>query len=247
MFEQRRGQRGAAPEDKVRAVLRLDAANALDDVRPKALERAPFKTFRTVGSDIFCCRIEAVRHRTARRLWPEARPDIVGAMAKQQIEALALRGEDCISANGGPIGRGPVAVGEIIVIGGVLDHAVQRDVFDDFELSHLSLRVLGCQHPSEKYKEDRMPQEPIEVGISLERHVAELMDIALALSIRLNDSRSTSMGWSKLIRNMLSNWPQLGNHISNTFSQVMFELPAKQLHGMWAVLLSLRASQPGSL
>src|SRR3954469_17984958 len=53
MLEQRRRQRGAAPEDQVRAVLRLDAANALDDVRSKALERAPFKTFRTVGSDIF--------------------------------------------------------------------------------------------------------------------------------------------------------------------------------------------------
>src|SRR5258705_7944081 len=126
MFEQRRSQRGASPEDKVRAVLRLDAANALDDVRSKALERAPFKTFRTVGSDIFCCRIDAVRHRTARRLWPEARPDIVGATAKQQIEALAIRGEDCISASWGPIGRGPLAVGEIAVIGGGLDHAVHR-------------------------------------------------------------------------------------------------------------------------
>src|SRR5258706_11998006 len=110
MFEQRRCQRGATPEDKVRAVLRLDAANALPDVRSKALERAPFKTFRTVGNDIFCCRIEAVRHRTARRFWPEARPDIVGATAKHQIEALALRREDCIPASGGTIGRGPVTV-----------------------------------------------------------------------------------------------------------------------------------------
>src|SRR5438132_13229188 len=147
MFEQRRCQRGTTPEDKVRAVLRLDAANALDDVRSKALERAPFKTFRTVGSDKFCCRIEAVRHRTARRLWPVARPDIVGATAKQQIEALAMRGEDFVAASGGSIGRGPVAVGEIAAIGGVLDHAIQRDVFDDFELSHLSLRVPECQHP----------------------------------------------------------------------------------------------------
>src|SRR6267378_3444242 len=143
MFEQRRCQRGATPEDKVRAVLRLDAANALDDVRSKALERAPFKTFRTVGSDIFCCRIEAVRHRTARRLWPEARPEIVGATTKQQVEALALRGSDRIPASGTPIGRGPVAVGEIAVIGGVLDHAVQRNVFHDLQLSHLSSAGVG--------------------------------------------------------------------------------------------------------
>src|SRR4026209_456608 len=106
MFEPRRCPRGATREEKVRAVLRLDAANALDDVRSNALERAPFKTFRTVGSDKFCCRIEAVRHRTARRLWPEARPEIVGATAKQQIEALAIRGEHCVTASGCPIGRG---------------------------------------------------------------------------------------------------------------------------------------------
>src|SRR6185436_10536363 len=141
MFEQRRCERGATREDKVRAVLRLDAANALDDVRSKALERAPFKTFRTVGSDIFCCRIESVRNRTARRLWPEARPDVVGATAKQQIEALAMRGDDCVPASEGPIGRGPVAVGEVAVFAGDLDHAVQRDVLDDFELSHFSLSV----------------------------------------------------------------------------------------------------------
>src|SRR5213594_4829734 len=100
MFEQRRCQRGATREDKVRAVLRLDATNALDDVRSKALEWAPFKTFRTVGSDEFCCCVEAVRHRTARRLWPEARPDFVGATAKQQIEPLAIRCEDCIPPAG---------------------------------------------------------------------------------------------------------------------------------------------------
>src|SRR5207247_5093310 len=105
MFEDCRCQRGATPQDKVRAVLRLDAANALDEVRSKALERAPFKTFRAVGSDIFCCRIEAVRHRTARRLWPEARPDIVGATAKEQIEALAMRGEELVTASGGAIRR----------------------------------------------------------------------------------------------------------------------------------------------
>ena len=50
MFEQRRCQRGAAREDKVRAVLRLDAANALDDVRSNALERAPLQDFPDGGS-----------------------------------------------------------------------------------------------------------------------------------------------------------------------------------------------------
>ena len=63
------------------------------------------------------------------------------------FQHLAMRGEDFVPASGGPMGCGPVAVEEIVIIGGVLDHAVQRDVFDDFELSQLILYVLGCQHP----------------------------------------------------------------------------------------------------
>ena len=48
-----------------------------------------------------------------------------------------------------PIGRGPVAVGKAVIIGGVLDHAVQREVFDDLELSHsLSLGSVGIKKRS---------------------------------------------------------------------------------------------------
>ena len=47
------------PRGSGRAVLRLDAANVLDDVRPKALERAPFKAFRPVGRDVFRRGVEA--------------------------------------------------------------------------------------------------------------------------------------------------------------------------------------------
>jgi hypothetical protein len=101
MFQKRRCQRGATREDKVRSVLRLDAPNALDQVGSKALEGAPCKTLRAVGGDIFCCRIEAVSQRTARRLWPEARLGIVGATAKQQIIARAVGGDDCVAAGGG--------------------------------------------------------------------------------------------------------------------------------------------------
>ncbi len=103
----------------------------------KSLERAPFQAFGTVGDDEFFRRIEAIRHRTARRLGPEARPVVVGAAAQQEIEALAIRGKHRIAASGGPVGCAPVAVGEVVVIAGVLDDAIQRDVFDDFEFSHL--------------------------------------------------------------------------------------------------------------
>ncbi len=74
VFEQRRRQRGATPQDEVGAVVGLDAADALDDVGSEGFERAPFETFRTVRSDVFRCPIDAVRHRAARRFWPGFRP-----------------------------------------------------------------------------------------------------------------------------------------------------------------------------
>src|SRR5437764_9585103 len=114
MLEHRRRQRGTAREDEVRTVRRLDAANALDDVRSNALEWTPLETFRTVRDDVLRRRVEAVRERTARRLRPEPRPHVVGATAEQQIEALAMRGEHRISTGRSPIARGPVDVGETI-------------------------------------------------------------------------------------------------------------------------------------
>lgn len=56
-----------------------------------------------------------------------------------------------------------------------------------------------------------------------------------------------SCGWSQLIRSILVKWPELGSYITNTFSLLVFEVPASQLHGMWSVVLSLRASQPKAL
>src|SRR4051794_28439478 len=116
MLEQRRSQSGAAGEDKVPAALRLDAPNAFNEIRTNTLEWSPFKTLRTVGRDKFCGRIEPIPHRAARRLGPVFRPEIVGATAKQQVEALAVSGEYCIPASGSPIRRGPVAVRKAVVI-----------------------------------------------------------------------------------------------------------------------------------
>src|SRR6185312_3233735 len=70
---------------------------------------------------------------------------------EQEIEALAMLGEQCVAAFGGPIGRGPVGVREA-VFSGRLDHAVQRDVFDDLERSHASIPGRGgCRvHPDDE-------------------------------------------------------------------------------------------------
>src|SRR5262245_39346805 len=65
MLEQRRSQRRAAPKDQVRSLLRLDAANAIHDVRSNAFERAPFQALRPVGYDILRRRIQRSEEHTS--------------------------------------------------------------------------------------------------------------------------------------------------------------------------------------
>lgn len=92
--EQHRCQRGATRDNEVRSVLRLDAADALDDVRSQALERAPCKTFGTVGGDIFCWMIASRpagsdRVRSSRRRGNRRRRPRPGSLAAVQGWASA--------------------------------------------------------------------------------------------------------------------------------------------------------------
>lgn len=107
--------------------------------------------------------------------------------------------------------------------------------------------LLVAQSLSERYQGNVSTGETDESGISMERHANELLDISLALSARLNDPRATTKAWSQLLQNLLIRWPQIGEHIASTFSRLVYELPLRQLHGMWPVLLSLRSSRASSL
>jgi hypothetical protein len=92
-----------------------------------------------MGRDIFRRRVQAVRHPIVLDLRPEAREDIVGASAEEQIEFRAMRNKDCLSPGRIVKRRRPSAVWIVAVFvpaAGSLDHAVKRYVFDDFELSN---------------------------------------------------------------------------------------------------------------
>ena len=77
----------------------IRAANALDDVRSKVLDRPPSKTVRPLGRDVFRRLVQTVRHRTVLGFRPIVAPDIVGSAAQQQIESLAVPRVD------GPLSR----------------------------------------------------------------------------------------------------------------------------------------------
>jgi hypothetical protein len=77
--------------------------------------------------------------------------------------------------------------------------------------------------------------------------IGELIEIALRLAVRPNDPRSTSRAFARLLEGMVKAWPALGANVGYAASKLAVELPAHQLHGMWPLLLYLRASQPQPL
>lgn len=77
--------------------------------------------------------------------------------------------------------------------------------------------------------------------------IGELVEIALRLAVKPNDPRSTSRAFARLLERMVRVWPALGADVGYAASKLAFELPAHQLHGMWPLLLYLRASQPQPL
>ena len=82
--------------------------------------------------------VQALRKRTARDLGPEAGPKIVGAAAQQQIEAAALVLGDGLRPGRRAIRCHPAAMRVVAVFAASAgrDHAVQRDVCEDPDLSH---------------------------------------------------------------------------------------------------------------
>src|SRR5207253_2867221 len=92
-----------------------------------------------MGDDVLRRRPEPIGERVAGgHARPVRGPHVVGAAPDQRVVALAVRLEHEVPPLGAPVWRTPVRVWEP-VLRRVLDHAVQRHVVDDLELSHLRL------------------------------------------------------------------------------------------------------------
>ena len=66
-------------------------------------------------------------------------------------------------------------------------------------------------------------------------------DFAIELSIRPGDVRATSKAFSKLLQDMFDAWPRLVSRWRPGLSMLARELPARQLHGIWPLVLQMRA------
>ena len=67
------------------------------------------------------------------------------------------------------------------------------------------------------------------------------LDIAIELSIRPGDVRATSKAFSKLLQDMFDAWPGLVSRWRPGLSMLVRESPARQLHGIWPLVLQMRA------
>jgi hypothetical protein len=62
------------------------------------------------------------------------------------------------------------------------------------------------------------------------------------LSIRLNNPQESSRQFSCNLRKILDVVPDVVKHFGAGFVELLLQLPAAQLHGMWPFLLAVRAT-----
>jgi hypothetical protein len=77
-------------------------------------------------------------------------------------------------------------------------------------------------------------------------HAGELVDImecAIRLSIRPDDPRASGLAFSGLNQRMFDTWGGISDYLEPATLKSVFELPVRQLHGMWLVVLASRASR----
>jgi hypothetical protein len=68
-----------------------------------------------------------------------------------------------------------------------------------------------------------------------------LLTDALCLSVKPGNLRGTSEAFAQLVRQMFDAWPQLAKIFGPGLSRLVKELPARQLHGLWSLVLRVRA------
>jgi tetratricopeptide (TPR) repeat protein len=83
--------------------------------------------------------------------------------------------------------------------------------------------------------------------ISLDARVGALIDAALKLSIRIDSPQVSSELFSQLLHKMLKVFPSIGDYLGPGFVNLIFQLHAAELHGMWPFLLTIRATSQKAL
>jgi hypothetical protein len=99
-------------------------------------------------------------------------------------------------------------------------------------------RIRSVINEEKESEEDKPPEEA---------SVAILIEGALMWALQLNDPRATSAAWSSLLRKLVDIWPGISRFVGREISKIVFDLPGSQLHGVWELVLTLRAVNEDAL
>jgi hypothetical protein len=128
----------------------------------------------------------------------------------------------------------PIAATQaMIVAAGQLPYCPDDEIRGQLEIGWLDL----VRHYSTEFEKGGGVKDQV----NNHNVVAILLECALGLAMELNDARATSRAWGRLLLQMLNVAPGLAHYLSYAMLKRVFETPASQLHGIFPVLLAIRA------
>jgi hypothetical protein len=112
---------------------------------------------------------------------------------------------------------------------------IERSLCEGWLLKYV--KALGGRHS------DLLTEREAEEADEFTEELVTIMECAISLSIRPDDPRASGLAFSSLIQRMLDVWNGLSDYLESPIHKSVFELPIRQLYGMWMVVLTLRASR----
>ncbi len=88
-------------------------------------------------------------------------------------------------------------------------------------------------------------QNQLSAPVSIEDHAINLIDAALRIAHYPGEEQKTSTRSAQLLIKLLNASSAVSESVRSTAPRLVWELPARQLHGMWQVELELRARAGG--
>jgi hypothetical protein len=129
------------------------------------------------------------------------------------------------------------AMNALIVISGQL--SILSEV-DHTRCEEWLIKMIEALNESRQEVSNRQEDVPSE---DFGDQVVEFFETALTISVKPGDPRASSERFAALAHRMLNSLPDLSQYIDSAMLKLVRELPVNQLHGLWQVILAIRASR----
>jgi hypothetical protein len=113
---------------------------------------------------------------------------------------------------------------------------------DDKLRGRLENELLNCLKSAFSAHDEKNAHRAEAGELPQDEQVVWLIDLAFRLALRADDPRSTSANFSRLLRLFIDACPSVSAYLVHGIPQLLRQLPASYLHGMWTFWLAVRAS-----